>query len=137
MLEDGKTVEIAMIGREGVNGLSAVFGAPAAENWSQVLIAGSVLKINTQILRQEFNRGGMLQFLFLGYANNFVKQISQKVICNTHHLMEERLCSWPLALHDRNKNDILSITQEQMAFFLGANRPSVTLVAQSLRAKIY
>lgn len=135
MLEDGKTIEIAMIGREGVNGLSAVFGAPAAENWTQVLIAGSVLKINTQILQQEFNRGGMLQLLFLGYANSYIKQISRKVICSSHHLIEGRLCSWLLALHDRNKNDILPVTQEYIAYLLGVHRPSVTLVAQSLRER--
>jgi CRP-like cAMP-binding protein len=135
MLEDGRTIELTMTGREGVNGLEAVFGAATAANWTQALIGGSVMKININIIQKEFNRGGTLQVMFLGFINDYVRRISQRAICNNHHLIEERLCNWLLMLCDRHKSDTLPITQEQIAYFLGVHRPSVTLVAQSLRER--
>jgi CRP-like cAMP-binding protein len=135
ILEDGRTVEIAMTGREGIIGLSAVFNGQQAVNWTQATIAGTALKINTQILKEEFNRGGELQAVFLDYINNYIGQISQRVICNSYHTVEQRLCSWLLMLHDRNKCAKVPMTQEQIARFLGVHRPSITQIALNLRKK--
>ncbi len=135
ILEDGRTVEIAMIGREGLTGHSAIFCLQPAMNWTQVSVAGSALKINSRILREEFNRGGALQAALFDFINHYIGQISQRVICNSYHTAEKRLCSWLLMLHDRNKNSRLQMTQEQLARFLGVHRPSITQIAQSLRRK--
>jgi CRP-like cAMP-binding protein len=135
ILEDGRTVEIAMTGHEGVIGLSAVFNGQQAINWMQVSVAGTALKISTQILREEFYHGGALQAVFLDYINNYIGQISQRVICNSYHTVEQRFCSWLLMLQDRKKSSKVPMTQEQIARFLGVHRPSVTQIAQSLRRK--
>jgi CRP-like cAMP-binding protein len=135
ILEDGRTVEIAMIGREGVVGQSAVLCSQPAMNWTQVSAAGSALKINSQILREEFNRGSGLRAALFDYVNHYIGQISQRVICNSYHTAEKRLCSWLLMLQDRNKSSKLRMTQEQLARFLGVHRPSITQIAQSLRRK--
>ena len=135
ILEDGRTVEIAMTGHEGVTGISAVFNGQQALNWTQVSVAGTALKINTQLLREEFQRGGALQAVFLDYINNYIGQISQRVICNSYHTVEQRFCSWLLMLQDRKKSSKVPMTQEQIARFLGVHRPSVTQIAQTLRRK--
>jgi CRP-like cAMP-binding protein len=135
ILEDGRTVEIAMTGSEGVIGLSAVFNGQQAVNWSQVTVSGTALKIKTQLLKEEFSRGGALHTLFLDYINIYIGQISQRVICNSYHTVEQRFCSWLLMLHDRNKNPRVPLTQEQIARFLGVHRPSITQIAQVLRRK--
>lgn len=135
ILEDGRTVEIAMTGREGIIGMSAVFNGQQAINWTQVSVAGTALKVNTQFLREEFQSGGALQAVFLDYVNNYISQISQRVICNSYHTVEQRFCSWLLMLQDRKKSSKVPMTQEQIARFLGVHRPSVTQIAQTLRRK--
>ncbi|HEY0429996.1 MAG TPA: Crp/Fnr family transcriptional regulator [Pyrinomonadaceae bacterium] len=135
ILEDGRTVEIAMTGREGVIGLSAIFNGQHAANWTQISVAGTALKINTLILKDEFICGGELHAAFLDYINNYIGQISQRVICNSYHTVEQRFCSWLLMLQDRNKNPRVPMTQEQIARLLGVHRPSVTQIAQTLRRK--
>jgi CRP-like cAMP-binding protein len=135
ILEDGRTVEFAMTGREGVVGLSAIFNGQTAANWTQISVAGTALKANARILKEEFNRGGELHAVFLDYINNYIGQISQRVVCNSYHTVEQRLCSWLLMLQDRNKTDKVPLTQEQIARLLGVHRPSVTQIAQILRRR--
>lgn len=135
ILQDGRTVEIAMTGREGVTGLSAIFNGGRASNWTQVTAAGSALKINTQILKEEFNRGGDARAIFLDYINKYISQISRRVICNSYHTVEQRFCSWLLMLCERRKCAKVPITQEQIARSLGVHRPSITQIAQILRRK--
>jgi CRP-like cAMP-binding protein len=134
-LVDGSTIEVAMIGREGATDLSEIFGSQPSAHWSQVAIGGTALRIKTEILKQEFDRGGRIQSLLLDYVNSHIAQISQRVVCKSFHVIEKRLCSWFLMLHDRVRKNYLTLTQEQISLFLGVHRPSVTLVAQMLREK--
>jgi len=134
-LMDGSTIEVAMIGREGVTDLSEIFGSQPSAHWAQVAIGGTALRVKTEILKQEFNRGGRIQILLLDYVNSHIAQISQRVVCKSFHTIEKRLCSWLLMLHDRVRKNQLTLTQEQISLFLGVHRPTVTLVAQTLREK--
>ena len=135
ILEDGKTLEVAMIGREGIAGINSVFNSHSSPNWLQVSISGKALRIDSTIFRREFNNCEVLQNLFFDYINMYIAQISQKVICNNHHSVEERLCCWLLMISDRCELNKLPLTQEQIAGFLGVHRPSITLITQSLREK--
>ena len=135
ILEDGRTAEFAMTGCEGVVGLSAIFNNQPASNWTQISVAGTALKINARFLKEEFNRGGELHAVLLDYINNYIAQISQRVVCNSYHTVEQRFCSWLLMLQDRNKTDKVPLTQEQIARLLGVHRPSVTHIAQVLRRR--
>ena len=135
-LEDGRTVETAMIGNEGIVGISVILSSRHnVAPWTQTLLGGSAYKINTAIFKQEFSGSGFLQTSLLEYLNLYIKQISQRVVCNNHHLIEERFCSWLLMLDDRCGKNKLVLTHEQIAQLLGVHRPSVTCIAQDLRNK--
>lgn len=137
ILEDGATVEIAMTGNEGVVGLTSIFGNNPATNWTQISAAGNALRIKSKILREEASYNRNLQRFLYACIGSYIKQISQRSVCNNCHPLEKRLCSWLLMMQDRLKTPKLPLTQEQMARILGANRPSITNIAHNLRvAKI-
>ena len=134
ILEDGKTVETAIIGSEGMLGISSVLDFQPTNFWTQTLIGGSALRMNAKMFRQEFGRGGLLQESFLEYLNAYIRQISQRAVCNNHHRIENRFSTWLLMVADRSRHNNLSLTQEQIAAVLGVQRPSVTSIAQNLRS---
>lgn len=135
ILEDGRTVETAMIGSEGMTGLPALFNSQTMKNWTQVSLAGEALRIDLQVLKEEIEFGGALQTLLFDFTGSYLEQVSQRVVCNTHHPVENRLCTWLLMLADRCMSDEFSLTQEKIARFLGVHRPSVSNIAGSLREK--
>lgn len=131
---DGSTAEVIMVGNEGMVGLSAVFGAPPQPScWTQAMTGGKVSRIKPDILKEEFSHNPSLQFLLLNYANSYIAQLSQRVLCNIRHVAEARFCTWLLLLQDRTQNECLQLTQEQIAVCLGINRPTVTILAQTLK----
>lgn len=135
ILEDGRTVEIAMTGREGVVGLLPIYNSRHAPNWTQVSVSGTLFRINSRVLKNKLHQHQSFQNVLFDYLNNYVGQISQRSVCNSYHLIEQRFCSWLLMLHSRKKSNKLPLTQEQIARFLGVHRPSITNIAQTLRAK--
>lgn len=135
ILASGNTVETALIGREGVVGLHAVFGSAQPTHWAEVTIGGGALKIKTEIIKAEFKNCAALQTVMLDYVSRSMEQIAQKAICHIHHLAEERLCSWLLMVQDRSSNALLPLTHDQIARYLGVHRPSITHVAMSLRKR--
>ncbi|MDT7807569.1 MAG: hypothetical protein QOJ70_1382 [Acidobacteriota bacterium] len=135
VLADGSTTEAAMIGKEGMTGLSAIFDSPAPSHWTQVLIAGTALRASTRVIKEEFARGGAMQRLLLGYASACIEHLAQRAICNGRHTVEERLCSWLLMIHDRVGDDQLSLTHEQIARHLGSRRAGITEATITLRER--
>lgn len=135
MLEDGRTVEISMTGKEGVVGLSSVFNTQFATNWTEVVVAGSAFRLDVKTLKQECFDNNQLQSLLLKYIYFHIEKISQKIICSNYHQLKERFCSWLLMLHNRNGNDGFSLTHEQIARFLGVHRPGISQIAHELRDK--
>jgi CRP-like cAMP-binding protein len=132
-LSDGNTTEAAMVGREGLLGLSALFSAEQPGYWTRVLVPGSALRIEAASLREEFQRGGAMQRLVLGYAAARMTQLSQRAVCNGRHTVEERLCCWLLMLGDRAGEGRLELTHEQIAGHLGTRRAGITTNAAALR----
>ncbi|MDX6693483.1 MAG: hypothetical protein QOF02_1086 [Blastocatellia bacterium] len=133
ILEDGSTTEAALIGREGMTGLSAIFAAPPPTHWTQAIITGTALRMNAEVLRQEFARGQAMQRLLLSYAGARIAHLSQRAVCNGRHTVVERLCSWLLLLHDRVGDNRLPLTQEQISRHLGTRRAGITCAANTLR----
>lgn len=131
--ENGRINEIVMIGREGVVGFPAIFNPNPQELWTKISVEGSALKIKTNILKQEFANNLSIQNSFLKFTNSFITQISQRVVCNNYHLLEERLCTWLLMLYDRCGRYKLFLTHERIAEYMGVNRPSITHITQTLR----
>ncbi|HUF04540.1 MAG TPA: Crp/Fnr family transcriptional regulator [Aridibacter sp.] len=133
ILKDGKTVEIAMTGREGALGVPAALRQGVSKEFSEVLVGGEVYRIDASYLRGLAERSANLRSVFFGYFNECLDRVSRRVICNNYHSVEERLCLWLMLVRDRCGVDSLPFTQEQVSFFLGVHRPSVTLAMQDLR----
>ena len=135
MLADGRTIEVAVTGSESAVGISSVWSTSTAVNCAQVCVSGTAFKIESEILERELTYSRPLQRWLHDQINVYIKQISQKVICNTHHAVEERFCTWLLMLQDRSKKSKFNLTQEYIAGVLGVYRPSVTCMAKALREK--
>jgi CRP-like cAMP-binding protein len=129
---DGSTAEVALIGNEGVVGLNYIFNSFSPERWTCIAVSGKAMRMRAKDLKREFDRGGALQQLLLGYTGYYVEQISRRAVCNSQHKIEERLASWLLMMHDRVGCDLL-LTQEQISCRLGTRRSSITLAAASLQ----
>lgn len=131
--EGGSTVEVGMIGNEGVAGISAVLGFDTAPYRIAVQIETAALRVKAATLVREFNRGGRLQHLLLRYTHALLTQVSQSASCNRFHTSEERLCRWLLTGRDRANSDTLHFTHEYLAQMIGCPRTNVTTIAGRLQ----
>jgi CRP-like cAMP-binding protein len=132
-LKDGSTTAAAIIGKDGIVGLSAILDAPRPSYWSQVTIGGTAVRVRPDIIKQEFSRGGAMQRLVLRYLSRRLAQLSQKAVCNGRHKLEERFCTWLLMIQDRVSDDNVPLTHEEMAQHLGARRAGITGACNVLR----
>ena len=133
ILEDGRTIEVSLTGREGAVGLFALNWPGTSPNWVQVCTPGIAMKIKRDALRRETAGLDWVNRVFNEAMQSYNAQISQKVACNAHHSVEQRFATWLLMLNDRCSTDKLKLTQEHIARVLGVYRPSVTCIAQSMR----
>ena len=135
ILEDGRTIEVGIIGSEGAVGIAASFNACPAVNCMQVCVPGTAIAIGRDILEREVMSDPRLRTSFHNYMNGQMRQLSQRAVCNTFHSVEQRFCSWLLTLNRRSRRDKFRLTHEHVARVLGVHRPSVTCIAQTLREK--
>ena len=132
-MEDGTTVETAMVGKEGVVDIFAILGSGTSRQWTWVAISGEAVQIETKLLEQIFlSNETALKSLMHGYRS-LVTQVSQRCICNTRHTIHERLCCWLLMIHDRVGGQDLRLTQETIASRIGARRAGITVAAGTLQ----
>jgi CRP-like cAMP-binding protein len=125
---EGQTIEVCVIGNEGIIGGSSLLFDIAAFR-AVVQIAGPAFRLNTDVLRQECKRCEVLYSLLLTYSNALLIQVAQTAVCNKFHSVEERFCRWLLLAQDRSGSDQLTLTQDGLARILGTRRASVTVVA--------
>jgi CRP-like cAMP-binding protein len=131
-LEDGTGMEVGLVGREGVVGISAVLGGSETK-LATVQAPGMSHRLQVGKLQSEFSRGETLQRALLRYTHALMTQISQSVVCNSRHLVEGRLARWLLMFHDRVGRDEFELTHEFVANMLGVRRASVTEIAGKLQ----
>jgi CRP-like cAMP-binding protein len=131
-LSDGSGMEVGLVGREGLVGISAILGGSETKV-ATVQASGGALKIRAGVLREEFHRGGALQNGLLRYTHALMTQISQSVVCNARHPLPGRLARWLLMYHDRLGRDEFELTHEFMAAMLGVRRAGVSEVAIELQ----
>ena len=129
---DGSTLEIALVGSEGVVGVHAILGGVAPHR-AVVQREGAASRIQAWRLNEEFRRNHRLQDLLLKYTNNFLIQIAQFSVCNSCHSLQERLCRWLLVAYDSTRSRRLPITHEWLARLLGVRRASITVAAGRLQ----
>ncbi|HUK59351.1 MAG TPA: Crp/Fnr family transcriptional regulator [Stellaceae bacterium] len=134
MMEDGTSVEVGMIGKEGMFGASMVLGDDRPQQRAMVQLEGTALKMPVRVLRQEIEADAGWKGLLLLYAQVTLTTATQAAACNRLHLLEQRFARWPLAAHDRAERDTFPLTHEFLAMMLGVRRPGVTVAAQSLQS---
>ena len=131
-LSDGSGMEVGLVGREGLVGVSVILGGSETKV-ATVQAEGRAQRIKARALREEFQRGGALQDGLLRYTHALMTQISQSVVCNVRHPLPGRLARWLLMYHDRLGRDEFSLTHEFMASMLGVRRSGVSEVASELQ----
>jgi CRP-like cAMP-binding protein len=133
--QSGGTIEVAMIGNEGLVGIPTVLRVDKTPYQIMVQLPTDALRLRADVLREAFNHGGVLQDQLLRFTHTLLSQITQSAVCNHFHKVEERLCRWLLVARDRVKSDQINLTQECIAHMLGAPRTSVTTVARALQER--
>ena len=132
-LEDGSTVEVGVIGLDGVVGLPVLLGAEKMPGQTFIQVEGSGFRINARHLKEEFERPGELRNQVQKYLLVQLVQSAQNAACNRMHTINERLARWLLTCHDRVRADHMPLTHEFLGQMLGAPRTTVTLAAGTLQ----
>jgi CRP-like cAMP-binding protein len=131
--ENGSSAEIAVVGNEGIVGVSLFMGGESTPSRAVVQSAGSGCRLKAQLMKDEFNRAGPVLRLLLRYTQALITQMSQTAVCNRHHTLDQQLCRWLLLSLDRLQSDELVMTQELIANMLGVRREGVTEAALKLQ----
>ncbi len=132
-MADGKIVEVGLVGKEGMTGVSALLGEPTSPDRAIVPIADGGVRLKFSIVQEEFRRGEELHKLLLDHARHLMKQVAQTAACNASHTAEERLSRWLLLCHDRVNGSDIKLTQEFIAEMLGTRRATVSVAAMVLQ----
>jgi len=133
-LEDGAGMEVGLVGKEGIVGISAILGGEETK-LATVQRAGMAVKVSVEVFREEFRRSSALQVALLRYTHALMTHISQSVVCNMRHKVEERLARWLLMFRDRAESDEFELTHEFMANMLGVRRSSISEIASKLQRR--
>jgi len=133
--EQGETIEVAYVGREGLAGLGAVMNGNEALYQMMVQAETECLVADARTLRELFTANPNFRDLLLRYVYALLKQMSQTCLCNHFHTIEQRLCRWLTVMFERSEHHRLSLTQEFLSHMLGVQRTSIGLVAHTMQTK--
>jgi CRP-like cAMP-binding protein len=133
VMENGASAEIAVVGLEGMVGVSLFMGGESTTNRAVVQSAGKGFRLRAQAMKDEFNRAGPVLHLLLRYTQALITQMAQTAVCNRHHSLDQQLCRWLLLSLDRLRGNELVMTQELIANMLGVRREGVTEGALKLQ----
>jgi len=132
VMENGASAEIAVVGNEGVVGISLFMGGESTPSRAVVQSAGAAYRLTATTIKEEFNRAPVLHLL-LRYTQALITQMAQTAVCNRHHSLDQQLCRWLLLSLDRLQGNELVMTQELIANMLGVRREGVTEGALKLQ----
>jgi CRP-like cAMP-binding protein len=133
VMENGASAEIAVVGKEGIVGISLFMGGESTPSRAVVQSAGHGFRLKAQMMKSEFNRAGPVLHLLLRYTQALITQMAQTAVCNRHHSLDQQLCRWLLLSLDRLDDNELMMTQELIANMLGVRREGVTEGALKLQ----
>jgi CRP-like cAMP-binding protein len=133
VMEDGASAEIAVVGNEGILGISLFMGGETTPSRAVVQSAGYAFRLKAELLKNEFGRFGPTMHLLLRYTQALITQMAQTAVCNRHHSIDQQLCRWLLLSLDRLASNELTMTQELIANMLGVRREGVTEAAGKLQ----
>lgn len=133
VLENGSSTEIAVVGNEGIVGVSLFMGGETTPSRAVVQSAGQCFRMKASFLKSEFDRSVPVMHLLLRYTQALLTQMTQTAVCNRHHTLDQQLCRWLLLSMDRLTGNHLVMTQELIANMLGVRREGVTEAAGRLQ----
>jgi CRP-like cAMP-binding protein len=133
VMKNGAPAEIAVIGNEGLVGISIFMGGESTPSRAVVQSAGQGYRLKSQSLKNEFAECMPVLHLLLRFTQALITQMSQTAVCNRHHSLDQQLCRWLLLSLDRLEGDELVMTQELIANMLGVRREGVTEGATRLQ----
>jgi len=133
VMQSGASAEIAVVGSEGVVGISLFMGGESTPSRALVQSAGNAFRLKGPLLKQQFNSSPAVMHLLLRYTQALITQMTQTAACNRHHSVHQQLCRWLLLSLDRLDGNELRMTQELMANMLGVRREGVTEAALNLQ----
>jgi CRP-like cAMP-binding protein len=133
VMENGASAEIAIVGNEGILGISLFMGGDTTPSRAVVQSAGHGVRLKAELLKDEFGRFGPAMHLLLRYTQALITQMAQTAVCNRHHTVDQQLCRWLLLSLDRLESNELTMTQELIANMLGVRREGVTEAARNLQ----
>jgi CRP-like cAMP-binding protein len=119
VMQSGESAEIAVVGQEGVVGISLFMGGDSTSSRAVVQNAGYGFRISAQLVKEEFNTAAPVLHLLLRYIQALITQMTQTAACNKHHSLNQQLCRWLLLSLDRLPSDELIMTQQLIANMLG------------------
>jgi CRP-like cAMP-binding protein len=131
--QEGGRIEVGMVGYEGVTGLQVFLGTGISEHYAVMQLADEALRLPAASFKQACSQLPSLTAVMLRYTQSMVTQITQSVVCNRFHSIDQRLCRWLLTSQDAVRSDEIRLTQEFLAAMLGVNRPGVTIAARLLQ----
>jgi len=134
VMENGASAEIAVVGNDGIVGISLFMGGESTSSRAVVQSAGAGLRLKAKVMKDEFNANGPVLHLLLRYTQALITQMAQTAVCNRHHTLDQQLCRWLLLSLDRLPGPELIMTQELIANMLGVRREGVTECALKLQA---
>lgn len=133
VMENGASAEIAVVGHEGVVGISIFMGGGSTPSRAVVQSAGWGFRLRAAAIKEEFDRSSPVMHLMLRYTQALITQMAQTAVCNRHHSLDQQLCRWLLLSLDRLEGNDLVMTQELIANMLGVRREGVTEGALKLQ----
>ncbi len=133
VMQNGSSAEIAVVGNEGLVGISLLLGGESTPSRAVVQSAGMGLRMKAQTIKKEFGRSIPVLHVLLRYTQALLTQMAQTAVCNRHHTLEQQLCRWLLLSLDRLAGDEIAMTQELIANMLGVRREGVTEAARKLQ----
>ncbi|MDE2165564.1 MAG: Crp/Fnr family transcriptional regulator [Alphaproteobacteria bacterium] len=134
-MHDGRTVEVGIVGAEGMAGIGAVLGMRVSSLEAMVQVDGYGQRLETAALQAEIDKSHALKALTMRYLAYRVTQLAQTAACNRLHTLRQRCCRWLLTADDNVQATTFTLTHEFLALMMGVNRPSVSLVAAGLQRR--
>jgi CRP-like cAMP-binding protein len=133
VMKNGESAEIAVVGNEGVVGVSLFMGGGSTSSRALVQSAGGAYRLSAELMQREFDRAGPVLHLFLRYTQALMTQMVQTAACNKHHSLDQQLCRWLLLSLDRLQGTEMLMTQKLIAHMLGVSEDVATEGALQLK----
>lgn len=132
LMEDGRSVESATVGREGASWISASIGAPSMPCQTMVVIGGTAKSLDIRHLESEIQHNGSFHEALTRYSHSLLIQALRTGACNALHSLQERCARWMLTTLDRTDLDSFSVTHEFLASLIGCGRSVLTVILLDL-----